>query len=89
MQAQGPQTPYEVFCPECNVTFPVGTRHCLHCGGRLSRERGRLIEALSSFEGEDAPPEGEASPMSRFSPVALVWVLLFAAGTLYRACTSG
>jgi hypothetical protein len=89
MQAQGPQTPYEVFCPQCSVTFPVGARHCLHCGGRLSRERGQLIETQSIFEEEGAPLEDQGPRMSRFSPVALIWVLLFVAGTLYRACTSG
>lgn len=86
MQAQGPQTPYEVFCPRCNVTFPVGARHCLHCGGRLSRERGQSITAPPSFEERDVPLEDEGPRMSRFSPVAFFWVLLFVAGTIYRAC---
>jgi hypothetical protein len=89
MQAEAPQTPYEVFCPRCSVTFPVGTRHCLHCGGRLPRERGRLIAAPSSFEERYTPLEDEGPRMSRFSPVALIWVLLFVVGTIYRACTSG
>ncbi len=26
-------SPYEVRCPRCDVSFPVGTRTCLHCGG--------------------------------------------------------
>ena len=89
MQAQGPQTPFEVFCPQCKVTFPVGARHCLHCGGRLLRERTRLVEALSSFDQEGAPLEDEGPRMNRFSPDALIWVLLFVVGTLYRACASG
>ena len=95
MQTQDSRTPYEVHCPRCDVTFPVGTRHCLHCGGRLPRERGKLPETQMSFEtgmgfeeGED-PPEDERPRRSPFSPVALVWVLLFVGGTLYRACTSG
>jgi len=32
---EGPQTPFEVYCPSCKVTFPIGTRRCLHCGGRV------------------------------------------------------
>lgn len=24
---------FEVWCPRCNVSFPIGTRRCLHCGG--------------------------------------------------------
>ncbi|MBY0401366.1 hypothetical protein K2X89_13790 [Myxococcota bacterium] len=26
-------TPFEVRCPRCNVSFPVETRRCIHCGG--------------------------------------------------------
>lgn len=25
--------PYEVRCSRCDVSFPVGTRKCIHCGG--------------------------------------------------------
>lgn len=32
---EGAQTPYEVYCYACQVTFPVGQKRCLHCGGRL------------------------------------------------------
>jgi hypothetical protein len=36
---------YEVRCPRCNVTFPIGTKVCLHCGGATgpsSGARGRI-----------------------------------------------
>jgi hypothetical protein len=89
MQAQGPQTPYEVFCPRCNVTYPVGTRHCIHCDGRLSKDRWQPIEAPVTFGEGAAPPQDERPRRSPFSPVALIWVLLFVAGTVYRTCTSG
>ncbi len=36
---EGPQTPFEVYCYDCHVTFPVGTRRCVHCGRRLERTR--------------------------------------------------
>lgn len=26
-------SPYEVRCPRCDVSFPVETRICIHCGG--------------------------------------------------------
>ena len=26
-------SPYEVRCPRCDVSFPVETRTCFHCGG--------------------------------------------------------
>jgi len=32
---------YEVWCHACNVTFPPGTRVCLHCGGRTRSEPPR------------------------------------------------
>ncbi len=30
---------YEVWCHSCNVTFPVGTKTCMHCGSRTHTER--------------------------------------------------
>ena len=30
---------YEVWCPACDVSFPPGTKRCLHCGGRTQNER--------------------------------------------------
>jgi hypothetical protein len=27
---------YEVICPHCNVTYPIDTKVCMHCGGRTS-----------------------------------------------------
>jgi hypothetical protein len=89
MQAQGPKTPYEVHCPRCNVTFAVGSRHCVHCGRRLSRERWKPPEAPLLFGESGSPTDDEAPRLSPFSPVALLWVLLFVGGTIYRACTSG
>lgn len=32
-------TPYEVRCPACDVSFPVETRRCIHCGGPTSAAR--------------------------------------------------
>ncbi len=33
---------YEVWCSTCNVTFPTGTKRCLHCGGRTQPEPPRV-----------------------------------------------
>jgi len=30
---------YEVWCSRCQVSFPVGTKRCLHCGERTQKER--------------------------------------------------
>jgi hypothetical protein len=27
--------PYEIRCESCQVSFPPGTKTCIHCGGRL------------------------------------------------------
>lgn len=39
-------SPYEVRCPNCDVSFPVETRTCLHCGGKTT-------EAGAFFDMED------------------------------------
>lgn len=86
MQLEGPQTPYEVLCRRCQVSFPVGTRHCVHCGGRIGRER----LALPSTSADPLPDEfgeQEVAPRSRFlSPFTVMWLLLALAGALYRQC---
>ena len=87
MQQDGPKTPYEVYCPHCRVTFAVGTRRCVHCGGRLGRERFRAAVDLPPG-GEDILVEEEPGRRSGLSPFTLVWVALLLAGYFYRACTS-
>jgi hypothetical protein len=81
--------PFEIYCPRCSVTFPVGQKHCVHCGGRLSNERSAPGEFVVAFDEADEMPEEGAGRSSAFSPLALVWVLLFIGGTIYRSCTSG
>jgi hypothetical protein len=55
-------TEYEVRCPRCNVSFPVGTRTCLHCGGRTMRGE----QAASLRRGEPLPSPFE--PRTRGAP---------------------
>jgi ribosomal protein L37E len=31
-------SPYEVRCFRCDVSFPVETRTCMHCGGAITRD---------------------------------------------------
>ena len=91
MQAREP-APFEVYCERCRVTFPLGTRRCIHCGGRTSTSRG---DARARLEPADAPEivDAEVDPdlglgRRRFlSPVTLMWIVLIAAGYLYRACS--
>jgi hypothetical protein len=95
MQQQRPYAPtaFEVYCHRCRVTFPLGTRTCLHCGGRLAKERRpapatRLAAPPQELEPEAVLPEEEVPVRRGLSPFTAIWVLLAIAATLYRACTS-
>ncbi len=41
-------TPYEVRCPRCDVSFPVETRRCVHCGGPTSAAGASPAQALDT-----------------------------------------
>jgi len=83
--------PYEVLCPRCNVTFPVGTRHCIHCGGPIGGRGlfggGAQAPTLSPTGEPEDFDDDEMPRRSPYSPVALLWVILLGAGAVYRACT--
>lgn len=90
MQVKEPAA-FEVYCDRCRVTFPVGTRRCMHCGGRTSASRGSKslrLEPAGAPEIVDAEIEPDAVLERRrfLSPVTLMWIVLIAAGYLYRAC---
>jgi hypothetical protein len=91
MRAPGPQNPYEVYCFQCNVTAPAGTRRCIHCGGRLSREPGPQPVALADLlEAENTEAdEGREEPTTSIgsaAPKIALWILLLIGGFLYRFC---
>jgi hypothetical protein len=91
MQAPGPQNPYEVYCYQCNVTAPAGTRRCVHCGGRLSGARETPRAALADLFNAElsvADEEGEEPTTSAGSvaPKIAMWILLLLGGSLYRLC---
>ncbi|MDE0886947.1 MAG: hypothetical protein OSB70_15585 [Myxococcota bacterium] len=53
-------SPYEVRCPSCNVSFPVGTRRCMHCGGRTGPSPWNAGQAPPDLlESYDARQGGE------------------------------
>lgn len=89
---EGPQTPYEVYCHHCRVTFAAGTRQCVHCGRRLSGPgrpqtvTGELVEA-PAVEAE-AEAAMEPSALRRFGGLSL-WVLLALGAALSRMCQEG
>ena len=91
MRASGPQNPYEIYCYQCNVSAPVGTRRCIHCGGRLSGERSpQRTELMSLFEADsseaDEDREEVATSIGSAAPKVGMWILLLIGGFLYRFC---
>ena len=55
---------FEVFCPHCDVTFPVGNRHCTHCGGATiaSSSDAQMSSSVSPVFDFDAKDEPGAHP---------------------------
>ena len=92
MRTPRPQNRYEVYCHQCNVTAPAGTRRCIHCGGSISRgaqnPRQAALAALVGAELSEADEEGEeASPsVASLVPKIALWILLLFGGFLYRIC---
>lgn len=88
----GPQTPYEVYCYSCRVTFPVGTRACVHCGRPIGTQFAPP-GALPVGPGPARPDEVEdaADPLTvarRLGGVSL-WVLIAIGAALARFCGGG
>ena len=90
MEAEAPQTPYQVYCAQCRVTFPAGSKRCLHCGGRLSRDRTPQSAALPIPMDvlEEIPEEEVSKRSSRISPVSVLWIVAAIGVALQRACSS-
>jgi hypothetical protein len=83
--------PYEVRCERCRVTFPVGTRRCVHCGGPTGAAPARLALRLEPAAqepgGAEVEPEFEIGRRRLVSPLTFVWIALIVAGYLVRACS--
>ncbi len=91
MRAPGPQDIYEIYCYQCNVTAPVGTPRCIHCGMRLSRTQNPQRAALATLIGAEiteADEEREELPASigSVAPKIAMWILLLIGGFFYRFC---
>ena len=91
MRVPGPENPYEIYCYQCNVTAPVGTRRCIHCGGRFSRARDpqrSVLAALVGSEITDADEAGEEvlTSIGSVAPKIALWILLVVGGFFYQFC---
>jgi hypothetical protein len=88
MRAVPADTAYEVYCQRCRVSFPVGTRSCLHCGlpvGRRAALATPPAHRPATPADEDALDETPLRAL-KASPMTLVWLLAGVATIAYRAC---
>ncbi len=89
MENEISQTPYQVDCPRCRVSFPIGTKSCIHCGERILRQRGtQALIVTSPFEAGPDLPEDEIAQRKRFiSPMTLVWIAAAVWVGIQRSCS--
>jgi hypothetical protein len=78
--------PIEVYCNRCRVTFPLGSKRCIHCGGPLSRERGGPGIEIGPATEEALLEEEPVTRRSPFSPLTLVWIALLVGAYVTRMC---
>ena len=89
---EGAQSPYEVYCFNCKSTFAVGTRNCVHCGGRLAASQNP-IEVFRTGSTDEGEPTGEVeadeSPVvsvARRLSGATLWIVFVLMAMLSRMC---
>jgi hypothetical protein len=86
MRSATPANPYEVYCTRCGVSFPIGTRVCVHCGQPIGRAAA-LATALRGPAPIDEDPQEQLPTRSvAFSPMTFVWLLAAVATVIYRSC---
>ena len=82
-RVEGPQTPYEVYCHDCRVTFAAGTSRCIHCGQRLGKPK---LAAPAATGIEELDQEAlETNPLRRAGGISL-WVLIALGAAITRMC---
>jgi hypothetical protein len=91
MRTPRPQNPYEIYCNQCNVSAPTGTRRCIHCGGRLSGAQGAqrpgIADLLKAEFAEAGAEEEELEPsIGSAAPKIVMWIVLLAGGYFFRFC---
>jgi hypothetical protein len=90
-RVEGPQTPFEVYCYECQSTFAVGTRRCVHCGRPLARQgsRPRLEAKPEALETAVEEELGAEPSIARRIGGTSLWVLVALAAAASRLCAEG
>ncbi len=86
-------SPYEVRCPGCETSFPVGTKRCLHCGSRIGGVRFRPAGGPDAALELEPETEIEEAPEATGSVIRVgLWGLslgLALLGSLFRVCQGG
>lgn len=62
---------YEIWCPSCDVSFPPGTKRCIHCGGRTVKDRPMKAGAPRfTMDGDRAlaMPHAAEDPLIHLGP---------------------
>jgi hypothetical protein len=85
---------WEVRCPRCRVSFPLGTRRCMHCGGATVSpqvdEAFRRGPELPMGNETEADSDEEAVVVARRGVgrgAAVLWLAVAVAVSIYRSCT--
>ena len=86
MQGATPVNPYEVYCTRCSVSFPVGTRTCVHCGQPIGRTAPVARAQRAPGPLDEGPAEELPTRSLAFSPMTFVWLLAAVATVIYRSC---
>ena len=86
MREAAPANPYEVYCTHCRVSFPVGTRACVHCGQRIGRAAAAAATPVGPGPFQEDPPEEAPTRSLAFSPTTFIWLLAAVATVIYRSC---
>jgi hypothetical protein len=92
-------SPFEVRCYACDVSFPPGTKRCVHCGGPTGPPRDPAEAGTLSWTPGPPPQalepgaedEEVVAPAQRM-PVRImtvVWLALAIAASLWRVCAEG
>ena len=83
----GPQTPFEVYCYDCKVTFPLETRRCIHCGrpiggSPLMRSAAPINPGAADPDELELPGQVSVRKLGGMS----LWVLLAIGAAISRFC---
>ena len=97
-RVEGAQTPYEVYCFHCRVTYPVEARRCLHCGGPLFGRGERAGAGAPAplaapaaglpLPGGEETEDGPIVMVRRFGGLA-IWAIVALAAVLQNLCHRG